>query len=188
MTQFLKLAEGLPVASVLAEIEAHPELWDAYRERKAAPKSPHAQMSDIWVRYNSRDRLGPNFNDEHVPVNYPAWDLLPSVRKIALAIMANEEGQMLGGILITRIPPGGRIAPHVDLGWHVNYYDKFYVALKSPIGSSFSTVTPTGTETITPAAGDIHRFDNRNLHWVENSSNWEDKMTLIVCVRTDKYR
>jgi hypothetical protein len=187
MTHFLKLAESLPVAPVLAEIEAHPELWDAYRERKDAFRSPHAQMSDIWVRYNSRDRLGPNFNDEHVPVNYPAWDALPTVRAISFAIMAAEQGQMLGGILITRIPPGGRIAPHVDSGWHVNYFSKFYVALKSPIGSSFSTETPSGIETITPAVGDLHRFDNRNLHWVENNSS-EDKMTLIVCVRTDKYR
>ena len=41
-------------------------------------------------------------------------------------------------------------------------------------------------EELTPLPGEIHHFDNRKPHWVQNDSG-HDRMTLIVCIRTDRY-
>jgi hypothetical protein len=184
MKCFLKIAEGLDVAPLLAEMDARPELWGQYGWRKTCGDGPHREMTDIWVRYNKPEKIGkPDFNAEHDAVWYPAYQALPSIRGIIYPLMAMVEGERLGGVLITKIPPGAGIAPHVDSSWHVDYYDKFYVSLKSEVGADFCC----GEERLNPKVGEVWRFDNRLRHWVENKSG-DDRITLIVCIRTHKYQ
>ena len=186
MRYFLKIGE-IDVQPLLAELEQHPELWGSEGWRKNMAGGPHSGMTDIWVRYNDiapyrarGDYRG--FNDEHDSVWYQAYEKLPALKAILYPLMAAVEGERLGGVLITRIPPGCGIAPHVDAGWHVSYYDKFYVSLKSSPGAKFCC----GEDVLEPKPGEIWRFDNRLQHWVKNESN-EERMTLIVCIRTRKY-
>ena len=77
MRHFTLLQEGIDVRPLLDQIDVHPELWDQHKERRTGRYSPHGGMTDIWVRYNDPARVGPHFNDEHVPVWYPAWKVLP---------------------------------------------------------------------------------------------------------------
>jgi hypothetical protein len=188
MKRFLHIADGIDVSGINAGLEAHPELWDAHTIRKTAPGTPHSRMSDIWVRYNdvrpfrdAGDYRG--FNDAHIPVWYPAWDAIPALRPVVFGLMSAVQGEMLGGVLITRIPSGMGIDPHVDKSWHVDYYDKFYISLKAAPGARFHTEG----EHIEPEVGDIWRFDNRLSHWVVNDSD-QDRITLIVCIRTDIFQ
>lgn len=184
MKHFLKIAEGLNVAKLNAELEQQPELWGAQAWRKSIAGGPHRDMTDIWVRYNSPEKIGQSgFTAEHDSVWYPAYDHLPALKGIIFPLMAMVDGERLGGVLITRIPAGAGIAPHVDGGWHVEYYDKFYVSLRSAPGADFCC----GEERLNPRPGDVWRFDNRLRHWVENKSG-EDRITLIVCIRTHKYQ
>ena len=187
MKHFAKIADGIDVVPLLGELSARPDLWDAQTMRKRIGDSaPHAQMSDIWVRYNEISRVGPHFNDEHVPVWYPAWKALPSLHPILFGLMTLTEGEMLGGVLITRIPPGMGIGPHLDHGWHVEQYDKFYLSLQSEPGAMFWCDADNEREALEPRPGEVWLFDNRKLHWVENRSA-ADRITLIVCIRTEKY-
>jgi hypothetical protein len=134
---FRLLAKGLDVSRMNAELGAHPELWDAHKERRVAPGSPHGGMRDIWVRYNDRrpfERVG-NFtaiNDRHVPIWYDAAKLLPSVKEFALDLTQKTRAEMLCGVLISKIPPGAGIERHVDRGWHAENTSKLYLALRSP--------------------------------------------------------
>jgi len=128
-TSFRKVAEGLPVCPVVQALDAHPELWGQHGMRKAT--YAHAGMTDIWVRYNAIENLGPQFNDKHVPVWYPAADYLP-IAPIWRGLMSLVGGEMLGGILITKVPAGGQINPHTDAGWHAGYF--LPVASKSASG------------------------------------------------------
>lgn len=186
MRRFLKIAERIDVKPLLAELEEQPELWGQQVWRKTIAGGPHREMTDIWVRYNSPERIGePGFTDEHDSVWYPAYERLPALRVIIFPLMTLVEGERLGGVLITKIPPGAGIAPHVDAGWHVEYYDKFYVSLKSAPGAKF--VCHEGDETLEPKPGECWRFDNRLMHSVRNEST-EDRVTLIVCIRTHLYQ
>lgn len=186
---FTKLAEGLDVSEVNAQLAGHPELWDSvdYRKHIGLGK-PHSRMSDIWVRYNDiepyRERGDlQGLNDPHIPVWYPAWDALPALKPIVFGLMATVQGEMLGGILITRIPSGEGIARHTDKSWHVSYYSKFYVSLQAGPGARFHAEN----EFIEPAPGDVYRFDNKLPHWVVNESD-RDRVTLIVCIRTAVFK
>lgn len=191
MIHFQRVMEGVAVQPLIEALERQPDLWDAHRLRKDAPGSPHCRMSDVWIRYNAIERLDPEnpaaFNEEHIPVWYPAYAALPELRPILFGLMAAAEGEMLGGVLITRIPPGEGIGLHADNSWHVQYYpDKFYLTLQNATGSVFGCRHRGAEELLCPHPGEIWRFDNRKLHWVENQSN-EDRITLIVCIRTAKY-
>jgi hypothetical protein len=185
---FELIDSGVDVAPLLAEIEAHPELWDQRPERLDAPESPHAQMADIWLRYNdikpylSGEKTG-DFGGEHVPVWYPAYGALRAViRPIIFDLMGLVEGEMLGGVLITKIPHGCEIKPHVDKSWHVDYFEKFYVTLKSAPGAVFGCESEGETEELSPKVGEIWLFDNHKTHWVMNQSG-QDRITLIICIR-----
>lgn len=188
MNMFTKLYSGVDVSVVNAQLAEHPELWDSLNYRKTAPGTPHSRMSDIWVRYNDvrpfqeRDDYR-GFNDPHIPIWYPAWDKLPSLKPIVFGLMTAVQGEMIGAILITRIPSGAVIDPHVDKSWHVDYFSKFYVSLQAAPGARFHTEG----ELIEPEVGDIYRFDNKIKHWVTNESG-QDRVTLIVCIRTAMFK
>lgn len=183
MKYFLKVHEGLDVMPLLIQIQRQPDLWNRHTQRKDFTGSSHTQMSDIWVRYNPECADLAKANDEHDSAWYPAFYQLPTVRPIVFFLMARVEGERLGGVLITKIPPGCVIDPHIDRSWHADYYDKFYVSLQSEPGANFYCED----EVINPRRGDVYWFDNSHRHWVTNESK-EDRMTLIVCIRTHRFR
>lgn len=180
MNNFLKISD-VDVSAINEQLESNPDLWGAFSWRKSL--RVHSEMTDIWVRYNDYKNLGSHFNDEHEGVWYPAYEILPALKGIIFPLMSEVEGERLGGVLITKIPPGKGIATHVDSGWHVNHYDKFYISLKSAPGAKFICYE----ETLEPKTGECWRFDNRLPHSVKNDSE-EDRITLIVCIRTEKYK
>lgn len=186
MRHFTLITEGVDVAPINAQLAEHPELWDQHSHRRTAEGTPHTGMSDIWVRYNdpAKIALGRDvFNGEHVPIWYPAWDCLQTLRPVIFDLMAKVEGEMLCAVLITKIPPGCGIAPHIDDSWHVRYAEKFYVSLQSEPGAVFACDDGAWQESIQPEPGQIYLFDNRKMHWVDNRSS-ADRVTLIICIRT----
>ena len=177
-----------------AALEMHSHLFGRITLRSAPPGGPHKEMTDIWVRYNDITKYDPeadtfctdisDFNDEHDSVWYPGYHALKTeLDPILFWMMGTFHGERLGGILITKLPPGGKIEPHVDGGWHAKYYEKFYVAVKSPTGSVFGFKDGN----IEAQDGDIYWFDNSVPHWVTNDTA-EDRIAMIVCIKTDLYK
>lgn len=171
-----------------AELNAHPALWNQNPYRKIVKDSPHAAMTDIWLRYRPLNELTTPaaYREPHLPVWYPAADVLPSVKPILFGLMAHVDGEMLCGVLITRIPPGAGIDLHADDGWHVDYTEKFYLSVQSAPGARFCCETEEGSECIEPKTGEIWLFDNRKPHCVRNDSP-VDRITLIACIRTSLF-
>jgi quercetin dioxygenase-like cupin family protein len=135
-------------------------------------------MDDIWVRYNHASKIGAGFNDEHSSVWYPVIDKIPEILPVCMKIMSAAQGERLGGVLITKLAPGKRIEPHVDRGWHAEYYQKYFVPIKNGKGAKFCWEDIE----IDPRPGEVWEFDNSVTHWVENSSS-EDRIAMIVCVK-----
>jgi hypothetical protein len=184
---FLKIAFGTPMAQLQSELAAHPELFGEHNYRKNIAGGPHGEMDDIWVRYNDLANLDCNnpakFNEEHYPVWYPSYYQIPAVKKILFDLMTYVQGEHLGAVLITKLPIGGKILPHVDGSWHAGFYDKFYIPVVNKTGSVFAFENGV----IAPDEGDVYWFDNSKLHWVENNSNSE-RIALIVCIKTDMFK
>ena len=182
------VCSDLDVSQLQQEILSHYEEFDRYNQRRVFNNSPHAQMTDIWARYNDINpflKKGSlvGFEAEHDSVWYPVIEKIPAVKKVVFDLMSKVDGERLGGVLITKLPAGGHIARHTDAGWHAQYYDKFFVPILIKEGAIFGFDD-----------GDIHAkegeawwFDNSHPHWVTNNSNC-DRIAMIVCVRTEKYK
>lgn len=185
MKNFMKIAD-VDVMPLRLALLQHPELWNQNAVRKVAPGTPHAAMSDIWVRYNDDTECRKTgdyskFNDAHDPIWYPAYYALPQLRPLIFWLMSRVEATRLGGVLITKIPPGGRIAPHADKGWHVEHYNtKLYVVLQA----NPQCVNRVEDESVLMQAGEVWFFDNTKEHEVVNDGD-DDRITLIICMRKE---
>lgn len=184
MSQYSYKGHLSSIDGVQAEIAANDHLFGEYPMRAESPNSPHTEMKDIWVRYGDIARMMKTGDfsgiaDEHDSI----WlKDLPEVKKACFEVMRMVDGERLGGVLITKLPPGGKIAPHTDSGWHAAYYDKFYVPIENKKGAVF------GFESgeIDGVAGDVWQFDNSRLHWVDNGSD-SDRIAMVICIKQGKY-
>lgn len=171
------LATGIALSPLVRALEAHPELWDQNRGRTESPESPHHEASDIWCRFAPDGSGG---GEEHFSVWYPPADVLP-VRMYATEIMAAVGGTALGGVLITRIPAGGKVKPHVDPGWHARFYEKFALQVAAAPGQEYHFEG----QSLVTEPGDLYWFDNSHTHWVTNDSE-QDRITAIFCIRVER--
>lgn len=180
---YARVATDLDVLPLQKAILRQPKLFGKYPQRGNFEGSPHCAMKDIWVRYNDiepylqRGNLD-GFADEHDSVWYPSAYAIPQVRKVVFDLMRIVEGERLGGILITKLPPGGKIEKHVDGGWHASYYDKYFVPILNEEGATFSFEDGV----IHPKVGEAYWFNNAVPHWVDNNTD-SDRIAMIVCIR-----
>ena len=181
MTPIAQTGLRFDVAEALEQIAAHPEVWNTHTLRTESYDTPHKLISDIWVRYNDWANFNGDpaaFNGPHESVWYPVVESLPAVKSLAERVQEATGAAELGGVLITRIPPGGRVEPHIDGGWHAGYYTKFAVQLMGDERQAFCFEDAQ----LSALPGDLYTFDNSKLHWVINDSD-QDRMTLIICLR-----
>jgi hypothetical protein len=180
---FSLVANSFDVLPLQAALHRRADLFGVRRHRAEMYQSPHAAMSDIWIRYNDQKNLDPAnlaaFNEEHESVWYDGYYALPELKPILFDLMRLVEGERLGGVLITKVPPGGRIAAHTDAGWHATKYQKFYVPIQADPGATFEWEDGV----IEPVLGQVYWFRNDVPHWVENRSA-RDRISLIVCIET----
>lgn len=180
---FYKLNLKIDPAPLREKLKANPGLFGRNPQRL---QGPHREVTDVWVRFNdvkpyleSGDMSG--FVDEHESVWYPEAEELPEAKRIIFDIMAHVNGERLGGVLITKLSPGGKVYPHVDHGWHAEYYSsKYYVPIENYKGSTFNFESGS----IAPELGEVYQFDNTKLHWVDNNSKF-DRLAMVVCIKTD---
>ncbi|HUY04995.1 MAG TPA: aspartyl/asparaginyl beta-hydroxylase domain-containing protein [Rhodocyclaceae bacterium] len=178
-------AGGIDTRPVMLELWRQPDLWGEYGERQVAAGSPHAGASDIWLRYRAREELEQDpgsYLTPHIPVFYPAWLRLPSVRPVVFGLMAACSAVQLGGVMITRLPAGGTIASHDDVGsWHAEFFTtKVYV----PLWGNDECWNFCGGEAVVMRPGEAWTFDNLVPHSVENRGP-DERVTLIVCLRCE---
>lgn len=178
MSHINRIAQGVNVAPMLWALQQHPELWNRHADRTRDPKSPHHGISDIWARY--AEEAIEDKSQPHDAVWYPAAEVLP-VRELVMPLFSAVKGTKLGGILITHIPPGRAVQPHVDNGWHAKHYEKFAIQIQSAPGQKFCFE---GGDELEAMPGDVYTFDNSVSHWVKNDTVY-DRITLIACIRKD---
>lgn len=173
-----KIGGSMNVAPLAWALQENPHLWNQQSMRTTDEKSPHYGLDDIWVRYAAPEVAsapGP-----HESVWYPVADILP-VKDLIYPLMQFVEGDRLGGVLITRIPPGKMCRPHEDHGWHARAYEKYGIQIASAPGQKFCFEG----EELETKPGDVFTFNNAYSHWVTNDTPYE-RITMIVCIQTEK--
>lgn len=167
------------VRPLQTELAMADDLWGQDRTRLEYAGSPFSETSDIYVRF-ARDweiAKGPHF-----PEWLPAASRLPSCRPIVFDLMARFRASHLGGVLLTRIPPGGSVKPHSDLGsWHAEFYNaKVYVILSA----NDQCVNRFESDEFNMKTGEAWLFNNLITHSVENHGG-SCRDSMIVCMRVD---
>jgi len=184
---FERVTDSLFVLPLQARLHASPDLWGQRAYRRASAGSPHAGMVDIWARYRDFAEMTGDWDEfrmtPHDSVWYPEAEKIPELKPIVFDLMRIVEGDRLGAVLITKLPPGGEIKPHIDGGWHAGFYSKFYVPITDVPGQNFHWEDGF----IAPKLGHAWRFDNSVPHWVTNESE-QDRISLIVCIKTDRFK
>ena len=176
MRNFYRLAQGVDVAGLVAALHTKPHLWNRNTLRRDTAEL--AECDDIWLRFPTEDGIKRGLG-EFECANYPAGAELPQVRPIIFGLMRQVEGERLGPVMITCLPPGGRIYPHDDGEAHTSYYKRYQIALQSLPGVAFRA----GDETVAMLTGDIWWFDNSIEHEVVNASG-DDRLAMIVDIHT----
>jgi hypothetical protein len=174
MRNFHRLAQGLTVAPLMTTLMRHPELWDADTTRTGFQGSPHREASDILLRFGraSLDDMGP-FD------NRPAMTLLGAM-STALGVMQMVGGSELGRVLLTRLPPGGKILPHADEGAYARRMVRHQLMIQCLPGNVFRCAG----EELAPVTGDLFWFNNALEHEVTNNSA-DDRIAMVIDARID---
>jgi len=184
---FEKIDLTVNVEPLRKNLVKHPEYFGEYKHRTAHDQSPHREVTDIWVRYNDitpferGEKPFSEFADKHRSIWYPIASKIPEVIEPVTDIMKFVNGKELGGVLITKLPPGGQVYPHTDSGWHAEYYDKYFVPIQNDKGAEFYFIDGV----IKPNEGEVYKFDNSYIHWVKNNST-KDRIAMIVCIKGEK--
>lgn len=184
MKHFLKIAEGLNIAPALEQLAAQPRLWGQKTARTAIEGSPHRQTQDIWLRFRPIQELTSReaYGEPHFAVFWPAWHLLPGLHPIVFSIMAKVGAVYLGGILMTRIPAGGAVLPHIDHGWHPTFNNtKAYVILKA----NPQCFNRCEDETVVMQPGEAWLFNNQVIHSVENQGD-DERIAMVITMRVER--
>ena len=184
MRHFIKLGVVDPLP-LLLQIERHPELWNQHTGRTGYEGSPHADLSDIWLRWRPQEHLtsSASHNEPFAELTwYPAMAALPAARAILMQIMGSVAGTALGGSLITKVPSTAAVKPHSDAGgWHAHYYrTKVYVVIKT----NPNAINWCAGESYIPNAGDVFTFDNLKEHAVYNEGD-DDRITMMTAIRCE---
>jgi uncharacterized cupin superfamily protein len=186
MSNYLQVASGLDVTSVLLDLHRQPHLWNK-NPCRLFRGGPHCESSDIILRYKDERPAYENMErwnehgDEHIPLWYQSIDYLPGVRPLVYWLAQRVGAEMIGAVLIYKLEPGKEIESHVDMGWHAHYYEKFNVCLQSNPKAAF--VFDDGAFVQRP--GDVHSFNNLVPHKVVNQGEC-DHIVLVVCLRLDR--
>ena len=190
---FTLVGVNFNVLPYMAQLNAHPELWEQSRDFRKVPRyngelSPHRESHDIWVRHQNYEALGEYDTEEGresimksaISEWYPESLKLPAAVDMAEAVCRHLSAIQLGGSYVIRIPAGKKVYPHSDWSWHSTYYNKYRVILKTQPGVVFGWER---SGNLIPLTGDLWNFENDTNHWVYNDSD-EDMLIATFSVRT----
>ncbi|SRR5216684_1476646 len=180
MKNFQLLANNVDVIPLLHQIQHQSDLWDEYQLRTKHAGTAHDEVSDIWIFFNELQTLNEDIINDKDVIPYQAWYKLSTLRPIVFALMRQVEAHRLGRVIITKLPPGKIITPHVDGGAPATYFERYQIALQCLPGNIFKI----GDEEVSFRTGEIWWIDNRVEHSVINNSV-DDRIVCIVDLRCD---
>lgn len=180
---FKRLAVDLDTAPLIARIAEHPELWETGRRRSEYPGSPHAAADAIILRWAREFTAEAAFRDLECEDMPAASVLMPELADLVLALIERVgRVRYVGRAMITRLPPGGRIQPHLDEGLYADVYDRFHVCLDAD-GAIFRC----GTEGVEMRPGEAWWFNHKREHEVLNCGQ-RARLHLVLDLDTIAYK
>jgi hypothetical protein len=158
---FRRLATGLNVQPLLAELAANPELWTLIQLRQLYAESVHVDTETIVLRGpSSLEGIFDNLDC----VDFSSIEKLPAAIDMVREISGLLKARDVGRLMLVKLKEGGWIRPHVDEGAYARYFARFHLALDSNPHCIFRC----GEERAYMAPGELWWFNHQQTHSVLN--------------------
>ena len=178
-TRFRRIESRVEIGPLLAEIDAHPEIWevDARRQREVAVQR---ETETVPILLHPEPQSFREARRQH-PLAYRGRPTeiathLPRTRAFVDDLTRRLHGRV-GRAALVRLRPQGRVYEHVDRGLYYHLRDRYHLVLRSPLGSRLRAES----EEVRMAEGELWWFDNRLPHEAFNDAG-EPRIHLIVDV------
>lgn len=181
LQNFLNLGLNVQHDVMLRECKDSPRWGEIPLRSNYAAESPHREVKDILLRFNTISQDVTKAFDDCESIAYPAWHEFDYIRGVALDLMRYVEGVRIGRVMLTRLPHSGRIHPHADQGAPAHYYERYHVVVGCGHGPNRFRI---GDEWVDTRPGEVWWVNNSIEHEVVNESG-EDRIHLIVDVREE---
>ena len=173
---FRRIQANVAIDAILAELRADPNRWFAETGRQQRAPAQRETFVIPLRGLRKSEINGRRRRDVHESRYTRLAQEFPATREFMEAF-AEARGGRLGRARFARLPPGNRVAAHVDRGEYYRQRDRFHLVLQSERGSLLQA----GGETVRLQVGELWWFDNKALHAAENDSD-SDRIHLIFDV------
>jgi hypothetical protein len=179
---FLKIG-SVQVGGMQQVLWRNPQLWNQHPFRRTYQGTPHEDTDDIWIRYLPEGQEG---QMRDIGSTESVWHkesevLNDCVRSTVLDLMRATNSFTLDRLLISRLPPGGRILRHHDRGMaytSIPGLARYHIVIQGLPGSMFYC----GDEEVNMKTGEIWWFNPLEEHSVCNNSAG-DRIHLMADLR-----
>jgi hypothetical protein len=172
MINFKLIDQGIDTTPLLDRLTDNPNLWNQLDYRKRGDESAHHQVNDIIVRFDDPT----NYTAGIHCIDYKYYNMLcPALDDLIKLAVDRAQGTKVGRSVITKIPPGKTVTPHIDTEASVNIYKRYHICLYGSAGNMFTS----GNETVEMHTGEFWWFENKKVHSCINQGV-EDRIHLIV--------
>jgi hypothetical protein len=171
MSNFRRVLTDIDVRPLLGQVANHSKLWNTNSSRTSVVSTVHYAVDDIILRFPGKGVENWNLSP---------FNALTEAQPIVFRLMGVVWGELLGRVVISRLPPGRTIPPHIDRlqNDRTMFYHRYQVPLASEPGVEFHIED----EQMFLEPGNAYWIANTKQHWVVNNSNAE-RISMIVDIR-----
>jgi hypothetical protein len=152
LRNFKRLRDDIDTAPFLEEIARSKIGWTDDLSRARIPAQRETQTIGLRGRV---PEPGTPMQDTHGTAWHPRAENYPRLCEFLRAFAAERRGELSRAMLV-RLPPGGRVYRHIDLGEYFRIRDRHHLVLDSLDGSLLS------------CGDELVRLRNRELWWFDN--------------------
>ena len=176
-----RIESGIDTRPIRAALACNEDLWHLTTRRLRADSRP-LQTHTIYLRQADRTNAPPHLwvgaiGEIHASKLEPhAWQLPEAV--LMAQALAGDLGVELARAMLVRLPPGGTVGTHRDVGTYFAIRDRYHLAISNEPNGSILHVADDEEDL---PLGSLWRIDNTQPHSARNRSG-ADRIHLIFDV------
>jgi len=181
MKYFTKIAEGVDVAPLLAQIKENEELFRAIRP-DILPWQPGYEHRELWaipLRMTpfradvfEDEQSCKEAQDELIAFDTDNFRHFSEARPFVYSLLDYIQGGHVGRCAIAKLNPGKKVYGHYDKGLSAEFYTRFQIVLEGGKDNWIHCGIKDGEqEHVEMMPGEIWTFSHRDWHYFTNRSD-----------------